>query len=123
MKTPTLLRNYPFASAYILGVYNGGMELLDYVYHKEESLDMFRTLNREIKKQHPGWVIDEVYWRGVDLAEGLLDKIINSEPPMTPTETHHALKNVVRNLNHHPRLVILAHAIGTKFITTSIKET
>ena len=79
MHTPTLIRNFPYASAYILGVFDGDVTMLRYIYHIEGCVEMFRTLNRAIKRYHPDWIIDEVYWRGVDLAEGIVDEIAEGQ--------------------------------------------
>jgi len=102
-----------------MGVFDLDGAGLSYIHHLEGCVDMFRTLDKSIKRYHPDWVIDEVYWRGVDLAEGITDEIIEG---LTPAAVHRALKVLVQNLNHHPKIVVISHSIGKKFLVNPTKK-
>ena len=102
---------YPKACAYILGVYDVTPDMMFFIGHLEGCEELFCCLETEITKHHPRWVLYEMYYRGIDLAECIIDAEL--------TKSKNIIKDLgkaIKKLGHHSQLVVLAHLIGKKYI-------
>ena len=113
-QTPTIMRRYPHASAYILGVYGASPKMLFFIAHLDGCDEIFKQLQIAIRKHHPKWNLDEIYYRGVDLAEVIEDADTTGDGSSEML----VMRNIVNVVKHSPRLVVLAHAVGKKYIQT-----
>ncbi len=117
-KRPHLMCKHPFAAAYAMGFYQIDMADIESISeNRDAAYRIFKSLNEAIKNYHADWVIDEVYYRGVDFAESYIDNsaLVNFNGMKEP-DVRRLLGDVVKQIKHHPRLLVLTHAIGKKLL-------
>ena len=111
------MTKYPFASAYILGVYDAVPEMLSLVNDSNALLEAkLKQLEAKIREHHPNWRRIEMFCHGTDLKEAVHDLILKHGSKLSEKQKHLAMKRVVNRTKHHYSLISLSHQIGKEFI-------
>lgn len=105
---------YPYASFYILGVFDGAMSYLNPISKSKAGLQALQELDQAIRKYHPEWNKDEIYLRGFDLGDAIDDLIIKPKI-VSEYEKFRLMKKVLRRTGHHYSLIKYTHMIGKMF--------
>lgn len=95
------MAKYPFASAYVLGMFdiypsdlNRLVGIEKYLYELE--LILFRD--------HPNWSLDEIYYRGMDMGDGIYDI---GKRSLTEQDRKKSMKWLQQRLGHSKSIVPL----------------
>lgn len=113
---PIFARKYPRASAFILGVYSLNYDALHVLAAKPEMEGLFAALETVISGFHKNWKLDEIYWKGYDYQEALIDCVaglgLNEADDYTKEVISELLHLIKAKTGFHQRVVHLTHLIG-----------